>query len=117
MTDDEERITELLERIDRLEAQQQDLRKELTAARVEQMQGRIDDMELQAHLATMEANDRVSTIRQDLVDQWRDAKAQVLRSKHTAADVLDTVRDGIDAAMANLREALVDARRKASNLG
>ena len=117
MSDSEETITKLQERIDRLEAEQRTLREDLTTARVEQLQGRIEDLELQAHLATMEANDRVSTIRQDLVDQWRDAKTQVARSKHTAADVLDTVRSGVDSAIENLREALVDARRKTSGHG
>lgn len=114
MTDTDARITKLQERIDRLEAEQNILREKLTAAQVEQWQGRIDDIELQAHLASMDANDRVSTVRQELQRQWQDAKSQLSQSKHTASDVVETVRDGIDGAIRNLREALVDARHKAA---
>lgn len=113
MTDTDSRITKLQERIDRLETEQNALREKLTAAQIEQWQGRIDDMELQAHLASMDANDRVTNLRQELQRQWQDAKRQVAMSKHTASEVVETVRDGIEGAIRNLREALVDARHKA----
>ena len=112
MTDTDARIARLQERIDRLEAEQHILRDKLTAAQVEQWQGRIDDMELQAHLASMDANDRVSAVRQELQKQWQEARAQLSQSTHTATDVVETVRDGLEGAMRNLREALVDARHK-----
>lgn len=114
MTDADDRITRLQERLDRLEAEQMILRDKLTAAQVEQWQGRIDDMELQAHLASMDANDRVEEFRRELQKQWQDAKAQLGQSRHTASDAVETVREGVEGAIRNLREALVDARRKAA---
>jgi predicted nuclease with TOPRIM domain len=114
MTDTDTRITELQERIDRLEAEQNLLREKLTEAQVEQWQGRIDDIELQAHLASMDANDRVSAVRRELQEQWQAARARLAQPQHKASDVIETVRDGLDGTIRNLREAMVDARHKST---
>lgn len=114
MTDTDARITRLQEQIERLEAEQRTLREKLTAAQVEQWQGRIDDIELQTHLASMEANDRVTTVRDELRKQWHDATTQIASSTHAASDVVDSVRDGVERAIRNLREALVEATQKAT---
>lgn len=117
MTDTEGRITELLDRIERLEAEQRTLREQLTTAQVEQWQGRIEDIELQTHLASMEANDRITALRDELRHQWHDVTAQLSHSTHTATDVVESVRDGIEGAIRNVREALLESRQKAGTKG
>jgi predicted nuclease with TOPRIM domain len=113
MTDTEARIAKLQERIERLEAEQRILLDKLAEARVEQWQGRIEDLGLQAHLA-MEASDRVDAFREELQKRWQEAKSQLSQSKLSASEVIETVRDGLEGAVHNLREALVEARRKAA---
>lgn len=112
MTSTDDRIERLQTRIDQLEEQQRILREKLTQAQVEQWQGRIEDLELQAHLATMDAGDRVQSLRDELLRQWQDVRNQLAHSKDTAGDVVETVRDGIETALRNLREALLEARAK-----
>lgn len=114
MTDTEARIAKLQERIERLEAEQRILLDKLAEARVEQWQGRIEDLGLQAHLASMEASDRVDAFREELQKRWQEAKSQLSQSKLSASEVIETVRDGLEGAVHNLREALVEARRKAA---
>ena len=55
----EDRIRELETQIVKLQAQQADLRKQLIKARIENWQGRIDDMEVQIHTGAVETSENV----------------------------------------------------------
>lgn len=115
MTTAEERIAKLETQIEKLEAEQRKLRERLTQAQVEQWQGRIEDIEVQSHLASLEAQDRLGPLRDDLRNQWLEVKTQLGRSKDTAADVLETVRESVDSAIKTLRDAVLDTRKDAAD--
>jgi chromosome segregation ATPase len=115
MTTAEERISRLEAQIDKLEGEQRRLREKLTEAQVEQWQGRIEDVEVQSHLAALEAQDRLGPLREDLRNQWLDVKTQLGHSKDTAADVIDTVRDSVESAIKALRDAVLDTRKDAAD--
>lgn len=97
-------------RIQELETQITALRSELVDAQLEQWEGRIDDLELQIHLGSMEANDRVMAMVRDLRHRWEQSRAQVSGAAGTTSEVLDTLRAGLESAMKDVRDALVKAR-------
>lgn len=111
MADD---ISRLEARIDELEQQQAALRRQLAQAQIDQWEGRIDDLEVQAHLGTRELADRIDPLVESLRNRWLDAREQMTQSTDTAGDVFSTLRSGLEQAMTDLRTALADARRAAS---
>lgn len=110
MTDAEARIAKLEAQIDRLEQEQRKLREKLIEAQVEQWQGRIEDIEVQSHLAALEAQDRLAPLREELHNQWLDLRTQLGHSRETAADVFDSLRGGVESAIRSLRDAVIDTR-------
>ena len=104
------RIAKLEAHIDKLETEQRKLRERLTQAQIEQWQGRIEDIEVQSHLASLEAQDRLGPLRDDLRNQWLDVKTQLGHSKDTASDVIDTLRESVEAAIKALRDAVQQLR-------
>lgn len=108
----EERISELETKISELRASQDDLYKQLATAEREQWQGRIDQLELQAHLGAVEANDRVQALMADLRSRWESARAQLGEDAATAGAVSDTLRSGLEGAIRELREALLESAKK-----
>jgi predicted nucleic acid-binding Zn-ribbon protein len=114
MTDDD-RIAQLQAQIDRLEAKQTELYEQLAEARLDQWKGRLEDLEVQIRLGAMDTNDRVEAVVQKGRDRWNDAKSQLTGAKATAADVDETVRNGVESALADIRKAVVDARKQATS--
>ena len=114
MITSDERIAKLEAHIDKLETEQRKLRERLTQAQIEQWQGRIEDIEVQSHLASLEAQDRLGPLRDDLRNQWLDVKTQLGHSKDTASDVIDTLRESVEAAIKALRDAVLDTRKDAA---
>lgn len=110
----EDRVTELERQIDELQAHQSDLRKQLAQAQLDQWRGRIEDLELQMHLAAMEANDKLTTLMSQLRDRWTDTKRRYEDSITTASSVADTMRTGLDKAIEDLRAALLESKAKLS---
>lgn len=108
----EERISELETKISELKASQDDLYKQLATAEREQWQGRIDQLELQAHLGAVEANDRVQALSVDLRSRWESARAQLGEDAATASAVTDTLRSGLEGAIREVREALLESAKK-----
>ena len=108
----EDRIEKLEGQIDKLRAQQADLRKQLAKAQLDQWQGRIEDLEVQMHLAGVEASDKLTTLMDRLRDRWGDARRQFEASISTAASVADTVRTGLERAVEDLRKALLESKSK-----
>jgi hypothetical protein len=110
--DSEERIGRLEQQIDRLQAKQEELYKQLAQAQRDQWQGRIDELELQVHLGAMEANDRVRALMDQLSTRWEQARGQFDTTSSTAVGVKDTLVSGLERAVRDVRDALLESRRK-----
>src|SRR5690242_14843493 len=110
MTTDDQ-IAAMKTRIEELEDQVGDLREQVLRAQIEQWQGRIDDLEVQVHLGSMEVDERVAPLLQGLRDRWLDAQEKLAGAPGTAGDVLDALRGGLDQAMADIRDAVLQAKR------
>jgi septal ring factor EnvC (AmiA/AmiB activator) len=108
----EDRIAKLEAEIGKLHAQQADLRKQLAKAELDQWQGRIEDLEVQMHLGAIEASDRMTALMDRLRSKWADARRQLEENIATASSVRDTVRTGLETAIADLRKALLESRNK-----
>jgi hypothetical protein len=108
----EERIARLEDQIDKLQTRQNELYKQLAKAEREQWQGRIDELELQMHLGAMEANDRVKTVMEQLRTRWVESRAQLDEAASKATGVRDTMRSGLESALRDVREALLESRKK-----
>jgi len=109
MTDPQD-IERLEKRIHDLETEQEGLRKQLAQAQIDQWEGRIDDLEVQVHLGTLEASDRIDPLVEALRNRWLDAREQVSRAPSTTGDVLDALRSGLEQAMRDIRTAILDAK-------
>jgi len=101
-------------RIHLMEDELKNLRSELIQARVDQWEGRIDELELQVHLGSMEANDRLVDLIAELRSGLRTAKAQAQSAGSTTVDVLETIRDGLEQAMKDVRDSLIKAKETVS---
>jgi len=104
-------IAQLEERLEALSQQQAELRRQLAEARSDQWQARIDDLDVQAHLGKMEANDRMQPLIEKLRNQWLDARQQFESGASTASDVIDRLRDGFEQAGRDIRDALSDVAK------
>jgi len=103
------KVATLEARIGELEAQLGTMREELSKARLEQWEGRIDDLEVQAHLGSMELNERLTPIIETLRNRWLDAKGQLDGASATANDVFDILRKGCEQSFADFKDAVVNA--------
>lgn len=112
-TDD--RIAKLESQIKALEAKQSELYQQLADARLDQWKGRLEDLEVQARLGAMETNDRVTALVEQARDRWTDAKSQLRGATSAAGEVVETVRGGVERAIDDLRQAIIDARSKAKS--
>lgn len=111
MTSDE-RIARLEAQIEKLQAKQAELHRQLTQAQRDQWQGRVDDLEVQMHLGAMEANDRAAALMDQLRSRWADARGQFDDAIATASSVGDTLRSGLENAVRDLRRALLESKSK-----
>jgi hypothetical protein len=107
---DTDRIVELERRLEEIRQQQEDLRRQLAEARSDQWQARIDDLDVQAHLGAMEAEDKLEPLIEQLRNKWLDARRQFDSGASTASDVIDQLRDGFEQAGRDIRDALSDVR-------
>lgn len=108
----EDRVIQLERQIEELQAHQADLRKQLAQAQLDQWRGRIEDLELQMHLAATEANDKLTVLMSQLRDKWADTRRRYEESITTASSVADTMRAGLDKAIEDLRTALLESKAK-----
>lgn len=108
-----DRIKKLEAQIERLEARQSELYEQLAEARLDQWKARLEDLEVQMHLGAMETNDRVTALVQRARDRWDDAKSRLSGATSVASDVFESVRTGVESALNDLRQALIDARKQA----
>jgi len=106
----EERIDKLEAKIEALQTKQAALHKQLTDAQVEQWQARIDDLEVQVRLGTMEANQRLAPLMEQLRNRWIEARVQIEDKADIATSVTETLRTGVENAYRELRKALLETR-------
>ena len=111
MTNDD-RIAALEARINALQESQDKVSQQLADAKQDQWQGRIDALELQAHLGAMEADDKVAARMEQLRGKWSEVRAQVSQASSTAGDVKDTLWSGLENAARDVRQALMDSKKK-----
>jgi hypothetical protein len=110
---DTDRISSLEGQIADLERQLGEMRRQLSEAELDQWRGRIDDLEVQVHLGTLDVRDRLSPLIEDLRNAWLDAREQLSGSTETASDVVTTLRKGLEQAMGEIRAAVLEARETA----
>lgn len=111
----EERIERLEAQIDKLQTKQAELHKQLAKAQMDQWQGRLEDLEVQMHLAAMDTNDRLAGLMDQLRGRWADARSQFEDAASTASSVADTLRTGLENAFREVRTALVETKNKVSS--
>ncbi|MEP7160775.1 MAG: hypothetical protein ABI746_06705 [Dermatophilaceae bacterium] len=108
----EERIGTLEAKIDKVQKSQTELYKQLVNAQREQWQSRIDELEVQVHLAAAEANDRVHSLMGLLRKKWDEARNQFDETASTALGVTDTLRSGLENAAQDVRKALLESKKQ-----
>ncbi len=100
------------EDVAQLQAQIDDLRKQLARAQLDQWQARVENLEVQMHLEAKEATDKAFALMDQLRARWADARRQFEDSISTASSVADSVRTGLEKACEDLRTALVESKDK-----
>ncbi|MGQ0434671.1 MAG: hypothetical protein ACT452_19965 [Microthrixaceae bacterium] len=110
----EERIAKLEAQIERLETKEAELRKQLMEAQLDRWYGRIEDLEVQAHLAAMNTNDHVTALVDQLRSRLREVREQVDGATSNLAERVDAARGSIEGLLKDGRKALIDARDKAT---
>lgn len=108
----DEHIAKLEAKMDKLQAKHAELHKQFTKAQIDQWQGRIEDLEVQMHLGAMETNDRLAALMDQLRSRWADARRQFDDATSTASSVADTVRTGLENAINEVRNALLESKSK-----
>ena len=111
MTTDE-RISKLEAQIKRLDAKEAELRSQLAKAQLDQWYARIEDLELQAHLGTMETQDRIRALMAQVRQIWQDTRRQVEGTAASASDVVEGVRGRIEGLLLDVRRGMADASTK-----
>lgn len=110
---DQDRIGGLEQQIDDLKSQLAEVRRRLVNAEFDQWSGRIEDLELQAWLGSMGVQDKVLPGIEQLRNLWLDAKERTGDGVEVASEVTTLLRDGMEAAYKDLRDAVSDAASSA----
>jgi hypothetical protein len=107
---DDTTIDQLQRRIDDLEQEQDALRESVAQAQLEQWEGRLEDLEVQATLGGMELRDRIEPIIEQGRQQLAEARRALDGGASTASEAAAAARKGIEQAWADLRAAFADVR-------
>ena len=108
----EQRISELETQISDLRTEQLELQRQLARAERERWQALIDDLEVQAHLGVMEGNDRARDVMDALQRRWRAVRKELDERTGTATDAGAILRDGLQGAVRDVRQALMESGRR-----
>lgn len=105
-----DRVRSLEHQVDELREQISRLNKELVEAQLDEWKGRIDELELQAHLGQMNVVEQVAPLVDAVRNRWLDAQDQLGRAGSSASDMLSSLRGGVQQALDDLRTSIRDAR-------
>ena len=108
----EERIAKLEAQIEKLNARQSELYKQLGQAQADLWQGRIEDLEVQLHLGAMEGNERAGEMMDSLRKRWMQVRGQVEDATSTVSDVGAALRSGLESAVHDVRQALLESKNR-----
>ena len=108
----QDRIKALEAQMAALQSEQETLSKQLAQAEVDRWQERIDDLELQLHLAAMETNEKINGLLHQIQHRWAVGKAQLERSSSAATEGAESVRSSLRTAFTDIRKAILDATHK-----
>ena len=104
-----DRIGGLEQQIEELKAQLSEVRRRLISAEFDQWRSRIDDLELQAKLGSMGVQDRLMPMVEQLRNLLLDARERTGEGVDTASEVTSRLREGVESAYRELRDAVSDA--------
>lgn len=109
-----ERIATLEARLDALAEANEEVTRQLAQAHLDQWQARIDDIEVQVHLAKLDTTDRVKDLTTDLHHRWNKVRRQLADASTTTSAVAETLQTGLDKAYRDLRDAVMASRERLS---
>lgn len=110
-----EHVTQLQAHINALTATQDAMRQELADAKIDQWQARIDDLEVQVHLAALDTGDRIAPLMDDLRNIWLDARNQLEGTVGATKSARDGVRSSLETAYRDVRTAVLETRKLLSS--
>jgi len=99
-------------RVHALETQLDDLRRRLAESELDDWKARIDQLEVQAHLGEMEAEEQLEPLIEQMRNRLLDARAQFDKAGTVAGDALGTLTDGVRSAAKDLGDALAAAAKR-----
>jgi hypothetical protein len=108
----QDRIKALEDQMEALGVEQAALRKQLVDAEAERWQERIDDLEVQLHLAAMDTNDKIAALVQQLRKSWAVGRAELERRSSAASEGAESVRDSLRNAFTDIRKAVLETTHK-----
>lgn len=109
MPEDQDRIDALEAALRRVQHEQDELRRALARAELDQWRGRIEDLEVQIDLGSKEARDRLQPLLTQLQNRWLDARRQFDQATSAAGDAFDQLQSGLEQAMRDIRSAVSSA--------
>lgn len=113
MSDHEPQGRESLEaRVHALEADLEALRRRLAESELDEWKARIDQLEVQAHLAKMDGDDQLQPLLEQMRNRLLDARAQFDKAGSAAGGAIGTVTDGVRSAAKDLGDAFAEAVRR-----
>jgi len=113
---DNARTQELVARLEAMRRQEAALLEQIARARAEQWQARRDDVDLGAHLGTVDLRDRIGPVVDAVQDRLRQVRADLADDRATAADVVDALRAAFDRAVEDVCAATDPTRPDAGPL-
>ena len=96
-------------RVAELEAQVDQLNKDLLDTQLDDWKARIDSLEVQMHLGSMEAREELNPLLEQLRNRWLDAQELLDKAGSAAGDAVNSLSDGARKAFRDLTRALDDA--------
>ncbi|MFN8040518.1 MAG: hypothetical protein U0Q07_14995 [Acidimicrobiales bacterium] len=103
---------ELKARIADLEQQVAELRAQLYESEIQDWKARIDQLEVQAKLGSMEARDEINPVLERLRNLVLDARAQMEQSQSSVGDAIGSIREGVVNAVRDISQGWDDAISK-----
>lgn len=100
---------ELKARIADLEQQVAELRAQLYESEIQDWKARIDQLEVQAKLGSMEARDEINPVLDRLRNLVLDARTQMEQSQSSVGDAIGSIREGVVNAVRDISQGWDDA--------